>query len=87
MDTLLAPLLFGTNNEEEGRKKKRSGEQEEKEDEPPLHFAAGFAPLHIRPVWFHLPENCLSENQDFLIIRCLKNLLSEESGMFGNHIS
>jgi hypothetical protein len=35
-------------------------------------------------VWFCLPENRLSENQDFLIIRCLKNLLSEESGVFGN---
>jgi hypothetical protein len=36
------------------------------------------------PVWFRLSENRLSENQDFLIIRCLKNPLSEESGVFGN---
>jgi hypothetical protein len=36
------------------------------------------------PVLFRLPENRLSENLDFLIIRCLKNPLSEESGVFGN---
>jgi hypothetical protein len=41
-------------------------------------------PKRHGPVWFRLPENRLSENQDFLIIRCLKNPLSKESGVFGN---
>jgi hypothetical protein len=39
---------------------------------------------HMGPVWFRLPKNRLSENQDFLIIRCLENLLFEESRVFGN---
>jgi hypothetical protein len=39
---------------------------------------------YLGPVWFRLSENRLSENQDFLIIRCLENLLSEESRVFGN---
>jgi hypothetical protein len=48
------------------------------------HKFALISGTYVRPVWFRLHENRLSENQNFQINRCLENLLSKESRVFDN---